>query len=664
MCIFARDGLGILAVNDAALDLYGYDRAAFLALSVGDLQAASGPATGLEDLLARPSETLWSQRRLDGSTIVTLPYIKRLTFLGHPAAMCCVVDVTARNAIADELRQTRAFLHSVVEAFPAAVFVKDLEDEGRYVLMNRSGGALLNLDRGDVIGKNDADLFSAGVSADLAASDAQAIESGLYEAVMDVRSPHREDDLVLAVSKLPIPSETEAPPRFLLSIGRDITEQRRMEERLTYLAHHDVLTGLPNRVLFQHHLDAALRASAEGGVALLSIDLDGFKNVNDAFGHPTGDALLAAIGGRLRAVLSEGDTGARLGGDEFAVIHRPGPAGLDPDSVERLATRIIAALVQPYEIDGRSISIGATVGIAKASGSDTDPEQLLRQADLALYHGKGTDKGTVQHYRPGMDERCQSCLLLERDLAGALELHQFELYYQPMVDLTRDRICGFEALLRWHHPELGTIPPSDFIPLLEDSGAIAAVGAWVLHTACREAATWPAEIKVAVNLSPAQFRQQGLLAVIINALAGSGLDPGRLELEITESVLLHNNDANLGLLHQIRAMGVLVSLDDFGTGYSSLSYVRCFPFSKIKVDRSFVAGLGEDAGCLAIVRAVSRLATDLCMVTTAEGIETPDQLRTVRQEGCSEGQGYLFGRPMPGRNAAALLEHQRSVRAA
>jgi diguanylate cyclase (GGDEF)-like protein len=387
-------------------------------------------------------------------------------------------------------------------------------------------------------------------------------------------------------------------------------------------------------------------------VAVLCIDLDLFKNVNDSFGHPIGDRLLQMVADRLRLEVRGNNLVARLGGDEFAVVMA---SDVSPKEANDYAARLIEVLSAPYDIDGIDVVIGASIGIALSPGDGESSEELMRNADMALYRAKSEGGGVHHFFEKEMDRQAQKRRDMELDLRRAFANGEFELHYQPLVDLVVDRVTGFEALLRWKHPEKGMISPADFIPVAEDIGLIVGLGEWVLRKACAEAVKWPDDIKVAVNLSPVQFRSRNLVQVVIGALAYSGLSPLRLELEITESIFLAETEANLAILHQLRELGVRISMDDFGTGYSSLSYLRSFPFDKIKIDRSFVKDLAERPDCGAIVRAISGLGRSLNITTTAEGVETVEQLDWLRAEGCNEVQGFLFSAAKPAAEIAQLL---------
>ena len=448
-----------------------------------------------------------------------------------------------------------------------------------------------------------------------------------------------------------------------LSSFEDVTEIHRAEARLAHMARHDALTGLPNLAVFREQLGRMLGRARRGAPApaVLCLDLDRFKPVNDALGHAVGDGLLRAVAERLSDCLRETDLVTRLGGDEFVVLQE---GGAQLDEAAALAGRLVELLSAPFQVDGHQIVVGVSVGIALAAEGIEEPEALLKRADLALCRAKAEGRGAFRFFEEEMDARMQERRRLELDLRAALALEQFELFYQPLVNATSGVVGGFEALLRWQHPERGLVSPAVFIPMAEEIGLIGAIGGWVLRTACAEAATWPGNVRVAVNLSPVQFRDRSLPALVADALADSGLAPQRLELEITESLLLSDDEAVLSMLHEMRAMGARISMDDFGTGYSSLSYLRRFPFDKIKIDQSFVRGLSDEADCAAIVRAVVGLGRSLGMAVNAEGVETAAQLAALRAEGCGEVQGYLFSRPRPARDVRAMLEPAEPAAAA
>jgi diguanylate cyclase (GGDEF)-like protein/PAS domain S-box-containing protein len=439
-----------------------------------------------------------------------------------------------------------------------------------------------------------------------------------------------------------------------VAIHDDITEQKRTEEKISHMAHHDALTALPNRLTLREALDRHLADFERGTpLAVLCLDLDSFKHVNDTLGHPVGDALLCAVGRRLQQCVRETDIVARLGGDEFAIIQTDAE---QPISANMLAGRLVEEMARPFDVDGHDIVIGASIGIAVSPDDGLDPDVLLKSADMALYRAKDNGRNSFSFFESGMDTKMQERRALEIDFRKAVTAGEFELYYQPLINLEHNAISGFEALLRWNHPVRGVVSPAAFIPLAEETGLIIPLGEWALRQACAEAAKWPTDVNVAVNLSPLQFRNRNLVNVVVSAVAAAGIAPTRLELEITEAILLQNNEATLAILHQLRKLGVHISMDDFGTGYSSLSNLRSFPFDKIKIDQSFVRDLCKNKEAIAIIHAVSGLAASLGMATTVEGVETKEQLELVRAEGCTEVQGYLFSKPRPAAEVPRLLE--------
>ena len=437
----------------------------------------------------------------------------------------------------------------------------------------------------------------------------------------------------------------------------DVTERRRADEKIAHLAHYDGLTDLPNRILFRERLEQSLKAIRPGEqLAVLYIDIDEFKSVNDALGHPIGDELLKGVAERLRGCLAGADVAARLGGDEFAVIQT---AIKDRSETTQLVDEIHSAIRQPLACMGHLITTDASIGIALAPGDGVDLDQLLKNADLALYGAKGDGRRTYRFFEAGMDQRARARRSLELELRQAISDGSLETYYQPVVNIEDGKISSCEALLRWRHPERGMISPAEFIPIAEDSGLINQLGLWVLNTACAEAATWPDQVRVAVNVSPVQFRSQALALNVAAALAACGLPASRLELEITEAVLIRDDEAALDMLHQLRKLGVRIALDDFGTGYSSLSYLQRFPFDKIKIDRSFIKDIAGPGASSSIVQAVVSIAAASDMTTTAEGVETEQQRNLLYILGCTEMQGYLFSPAIPAAEVRRLLLSHR-----
>ncbi|WGS17153.1 MULTISPECIES: EAL domain-containing protein [unclassified Bradyrhizobium] len=443
----------------------------------------------------------------------------------------------------------------------------------------------------------------------------------------------------------------------------DITERRRAEERITHLAHYDALTDLPNRALFHEQIKRELpHVTADSQLAVLYIDIDEFKGVNDSLGHMIGDELLKSVARSLSACVRDTDFVARLGGDEFAIVQTGVKSS---DEVTGLVARIYDTIRTPYQCLGHQVTTDASIGIALAPKDGTDLDKILKNADLAMYAAKSAGRRTWRFFEPAMDADARARRELEMDLRRAIaDNRELEVYCQPCLDLHTNEINGCEALVRWRHPERGMISPADFVPIAEETGLINQLGEWVLATACKEAVNWPDHVRLAVNVSPVQFRSGTLALEVIAALAASGLSAGRLELEITEAVLIRDDEAALAALHQLRAIGVRIALDDFGTGYSSLSYLKRFPFDKIKIDRCFVTDIADPQGSAGIVEAVVNIAAERSMTTTAEGVETTQQQQLLRELGCSEMQGYLFSAPKPAADIRQLLIAHREGRPA
>ena len=552
-----------------------------------------------------------------------------------------------------EVERAQTFMTAIVEAMPAMVFVKRADDHS-YVLLNRAGEKTLGFKRDEVIGKTDADIHDAELAALYVERDREVLLSGEVRVIEEDHVPRKDGGVAILRTKKIALRNAEGHAEYLLGVSEDIAERKRAEAQIARLAHYDPLTELPNRVLFQKSLSDALARRARKGdqLAVHFIDLDRFKTVNDTLGHPLGDALLREAAERLQGCVREGDTVARLGGDEFAVVQ----TGLsDMSGATRLAGRIVEAMSVPFDLQGHQVVIGASVGVAASPSDGLDADELLKKADMALYRAKADGRGAFHFFERSMDEQLQARRALELDLRRALQAGEFELFYQPLYHLGDERVTGCEALLRWRHPERGMVSPADFIPLAEEIGLIVQLGEWVLRNACAEAAKWPEHVRLAVNLSPAQFRDRGLVRTVVSALAASGLAAQRLELEITESVLLQDSAANMTMLHDLKALGVRISMDDFGTGYSSLSYLRSFPFDKIKIDQTFVRDILEDSDAMAIIKAVLDLGSSMGIVTTAEGVETLEQLNALRGQGCAEIQGYFISRPAPAAEIAKML---------
>jgi diguanylate cyclase (GGDEF)-like protein/PAS domain S-box-containing protein len=560
-------------------------------------------------------------------------------------------DVSERWRAERELENTRNFLDIVVENVPTAIAVKDARTL-EYVLINRGAEEFYGIPRAEMIGKTAQDVFSKERQAAIASNDKYLLESGralhIGEHLVALRP---NDPRIATTTRLPIMGE-DGEPRYLLTVIQDVTEKKRDEARIERLAHYDSLTDLPNRAAFNACFASVLERAAmsDESFAVLSVDLDRFKEVNDIFGHSTGDRLLRAAAGRLSATL-QGAFLARVGGDEFAVIVTESPA---PTHAARLAERLIAALADDFEIEGHRLRIGLSVGIALYPIDGVDEVSILGNADAALYRAKAEGRGSIRFFEADMDHRLRERRAVLHDLRSAIERRQLMVYYQPQARIDGE-IIGFEALARWQHPIRGQVPPSTFIPVAEESGFILEIGEWMLREACREAAGWPDALHVAINLSAIQFRHGDLAGLVHDVLLETGLAPGRLELEITESVLIDDLPRALAILRRLKALGVRIAMDDFGTGYSSLSNLQAFPFDKIKIDRSFISGLERNTQAATIVRAVIALGRGLNLPVVAEGVETQAQLDFLSNEACAEVQGYLLGRPLPIADYAGLL---------
>ncbi|WP_245516703.1 EAL domain-containing protein [Methylobacterium segetis] len=567
---------------------------------------------------------------------------------GGFVAVCSDISVTKEQET--RLTQTNLRLDAALDNMSQGLCLYDAEQ--RLMVANRRYGEIYGLAPGSLtVGMSATEVLGACIAAGnhpgRSVADLIAESADAYGQLRNRLLQELGDGRLIAIETCPTANGG------LVATYEDVTERRMAEERIAFMARHDALTELPNRVLLGEQIEAAIaQAGREGGFAVLCLDLDDFKPVNDALGHAVGDELIRAVANRLSACVREIDSVARLGGDEFAVVQR----GIErPEDVAVLARRIADVLSAPYALTDHSVEIGVSIGISLAPGDGMSCEKLLKHADVALDRAKAEARGSFRFFEPEMDARLQARRELERDLREAVAEEAFELHYQPIYDLNAERISGFEALLRWRHPKRGSVSPVEFIPLAEELGLIVPLGEWVIRQACREASGWPGDIKVAVNVSAVQFTSARLINAVRDALHAAGLPGRRLELEITESVLVANPGSTTAILHSLKSMGVRVSMDDFGTGYSSLSYLRSFPFDKIKIDQSFVRGLGDSDGSGFIVRAVIGLGASLGMTTTAEGVETVDQLQRLRDEGCDEVQGYLISRPVPGAELAALL---------
>jgi diguanylate cyclase (GGDEF)-like protein/PAS domain S-box-containing protein len=554
-------------------------------------------------------------------------------------------DITEQRRAEQELNKTKQFLDSIIDNIPISVVVKDAVTH-KFVLVNRAFEAMRSLRRDALVGKTVFDFYNQRTAEFIDRMDSEVLHGRCDGKNLEYDVDTKDGTRIYATSRIVI-RDDDGEAKYLIVVINDVTERKKSEQRIAFMAHHDALTGLANRAAVTQQIEeAAARQRRRGDTfTVLLLDLDRFKHVNDTLGHSAGDALLRQAAARLKALLRETDVLARIGGDEFAIIQSSETKQREAASV--LADRVIEIFAKPFDIDGNEVNIGTSIGIALAPEHGTNPDSLLKMADMALYGAKSGGRNGYRFFDPDMGAAADARLALENELRRAIAQNEFELHYQPIIDTKTRRICSAEALIRWRHPTKGLIAPDNFIPLAEDTGMIAPIGLWVLRTACADAAAWPAEVKVAVNLSPVQFRKTNLADDVMRALAEAGLPPERLELEITETALIESAAECLPALHRFKNAGIAIALDDFGTGYSSLSQLTMFPFDKIKIDKSFTQNLTKRAECAAIISAALTLAQNLDMATTAEGVETNDQYKLLRLAGVTSLQGYLFQRPCP-----------------
>jgi diguanylate cyclase (GGDEF)-like protein/PAS domain S-box-containing protein len=575
-------------------------------------------------------------------------------------------DITGRQQAERELRSTKNFLDTIIENIPMPLVVKDPQTQ-KFTFVNHAYEEFIGRRRDEIIGRTVYDIYPVEHAQyvvdhdNAAAAAARTTGTSIIKAEFPAMTPRGER--IINTLRLVVRGEDEAPGH-LITVFEDVTDRRKAEEKVVHMALHDALTDLPNRTRFQERLREALARVERGEkLAVHCLDLDNFKNINDALGHAVGDELLKSVAHRLRGCVRDVDAIARLGGDEFAVIQCPLEDAAD---AARLAQRIRDEIGKPFDLGGVQAVVNASIGIAVAPGDATEPEALLKQADMALYGAKAEGRGVYRFFQPEMDARMRLRHAIEQDLRDAIAEGGFRLHYQPVVDIASGEICGIEALLRWPHVERGMVPPAEFISIAEESGLIIPLGEWVLRRALADAARWPDHIRIAVNLSPVQFRSRALVQTVIAACAAARVAPSRLELEVTEAAFLAATKEVLATLDQLRHLGVKIVMDDFGTGYSSLNYLRRFRFDKIKIDRSFVRDLAEHGSLSAvIVEAVVRLARALDVTTTAEGVETVEQLDIIRTAGVTQMQGFLFSpaRPLNEIDALFAAETRKSTAA-
>lgn len=656
MWVYDPKTLRFIVMNEAAYALYGYPAHKIPEMTVLDIRPQAERDRMLDAVrsgsdLERPEG--WQHLKANGQIIDVVTYGREVIFEGRRAILAIVQDMTALEEANRQASHTQSLLDGLIDNMPLGVFIKDMQDKGRYLLYNKAASTISGYKIQDVIGSIDTEVFPREEAKLLTQQDRLAMRrEGVLTLERDIRSadgtPRR-----LRIIKRPIPPVDGGSSRYLIGLMEDITERTQTAQRMTHIAMHDSLTDLPNRAYFSQYIETILKKGERApAFALFYLDIDHFKTINDSRGHQIGDLLLTQVAARLKSITTCEQFLARLGDDEFAIIFRSDTIS----QIAMFADCLLSSFQDPFDLGDTMEFVSCSVGIAHAPLHGEDPDALMLSADLALYAAKADGRRTFRFYQHSLRQAVEKRHAMTSDLRMALSAQQFELHYQPIFNLESGRISGFEALLRWRHPSLGMVSPVEFIPVAEEAGLIGPIGDWVLRQACREAASWPADIKVSVNLSPVQFNQSFLLDSVTDALDAAALSPARLELEITESVFLKNSKHNIELLFELRRLGVRIAMDDFGTGYSSLSYLRSFPFDKIKVDRSFVSGIELDTRDLAIIQAVATLGAGFQIVTTAEGVETTQQLECLRKQNFGEVQGFLIGRPMPATEVPEFIQ--------
>jgi diguanylate cyclase (GGDEF)-like protein/PAS domain S-box-containing protein len=640
MWVLDQENRRFLAVNDAAVQHYGYSREQFLAMSSRDIRppedrdaSRPGVVTGPDNLrVVRPRRHV----KADGTMIDVEVFAMPLTYEGRPALLGAVFDVTERLRAEAKVRETQQFLDMIVENIPVSIIVKTVDD-GRYALVNRATERLLGVARESLLGKSHFDVLPKPAADAVAANDQEALATGqsYYDEIV-LETPANGTRLINSTR---IVLSAAGQPKYIIVVIEDVTDRKAAEARIAHLTRHDQLTDLPHGAAAREHLEGVLervRADREA-LAVLQLDLDRFKEVNDVFGPSVGDAALREIAERFRSA-APGAYLARSGDDEFTLVAE----GAQPSTAEALAERVRTAISGDIAVAGHTMQVGASIGVAIFPSDGADAATLVANADAALQRAKADGRGAVRFFDGATDKRLRELRALQHDLRSSVT-RELAIEYQPLLSIGRAPV-GFEGLLRWHHPTRGLISPTTFIPLAEDSGLIVTIGEWVLREACREAASWSNPLQIAVNLSPVQFRQGDLTALVRDTLAETGLAPARLELEITEGALIHDQDRALASLKALKALGVKIALDDFGTGYASLSYLQSFPFDKLKIDRSFVSKLHEPHSA-SIVRGIIALAHGMGLRVVGEGVETDEQMAFLAWAACDEVQGFLLGEP-------------------
>ena len=665
MWVFDRESLRFLAVNEAAIAHYGYSREQFMSIMVTDLRPIDDRvrfANLLRNLSGdKLEEVVVQHATADGTIIDICAYSRALVYEGHNARLAAIHDITKAKRTEDDLRRTQKFLDTVIEHVPVPIMVKEIPSSSqdardcRISLINHACEELFGASREQIIGNTTEEIYPEERADFIVAYDNETLRSDQAVVVRDHSLVTPGNGTRLVTSKKVAIRDDDGKPQYLLTVLEDVTERKRAEQRIVHMAHYDTLTDLPNRATFNDTMDATLDRAATTGeqFAILSIDLDHFKEANDTYGHLVGDALLREVARRLQAAAG-GAFLARLGGDEFALIVAD---GAQPAAAAALAERLLAAFADDFEVEGHRLKLGMSIGVAIYPTDGADAKTLMTNADAALYRAKAETRGMALFFEPEMSARLRERRALQEDLRSAIDRGELLLHYQPQMKMSGETI-GFEALARWQCPKRGMVPPGTFIPIAEESSLIISVGEWVLREACREAASWPQPLTIAVNISPIQFRHGDLPRLVHSILLETGLAPGRLELEITESVMINDFSRAVSILNRLKSLGVKIAMDDFGTGYSSLSYLQSFSCDKIKIDRIFICDLENNHHSRAIVRAVIGLGQSLDLPILAEGVETEAQHAFLVQEGCDEVQGYLTGRPLPIADYAKLVGRQ------
>lgn len=637
---FSRDQI----VGQRAEDIYTAETAAAI-VEADRIAIASPDRPTLSEMLV---DRNGKKRILASNRVVARDERDRPEFL-----IAMFDDVTERRSLSRELEETKKFLELVVDNIPISLTVKRISD-GKYLLVNRSAESLLNRRREEAIGLTSNEIFNPKEAKQILERDQAAVRKrGLITEEYPIST---KDGLRLFLTRRFTVLADDGQPQYLIKTHEDVTDRRQTESRLAHMAYHDGLTDLPNRIAFLQALTQTIEAC--GGTAdefaVLSVDLDGLKEINDVFGHAIADKLLIEVSRRIRSA-ARGGVVARLSGDEFGLII----GGAQPTAGSEVARAVAAALSPGFTIEGKAVRIGCSTGIALFPANGRDAASLLANAGAALFRAKAKSRGSISLFAPEMDQQTRDRRVLHQDLSAAIAKGQLSLHFQPQARTAKEpaeaEVTGFEALARWHHPMRGFVPPGVFIPIAEESGLIVEMGEWILREACREAASWARPLQIGVNLSPAQFLNGDLVSLVQGILLETGLSPGRLELEITEGVLIEDFERGLALLRRLKALGVRISMDDFGSGYSSLTYLQVFPFDKIKIDRTFVINLGRNPQSAAIIRAVIGLGHGLGIPIVAEGVETQEQLGFLFDEDCDVVQGYFIGRPAPIEDYAELV---------